>query len=330
MKKSLISIVVPVYNVEKHLERCIDSLISQTYKNIEIILVNDGSTDLSGKICDRKSKCDSRIKVIHKINNGVSAARNSGIDMCHGDFVAFVDSDDYVEKNYIKTLYELFDEETDITICNAKYIKSVNEKLNIEENIPIEIKKYSNIELCHRICEFEKGGIGSVCWGKLYRRKLLNSTKFVEGMINEDEVFLHEILYNLRSGKYTTEKLYNYCIYDENSIMRSKYNIKRLDSIKAFEMRIEFYKDRNKDLYEKTVANYLNVIGINYYLVKKYIPNCKKILNELKEKININYKKTTNMRFGFIWKIRLLMIKYTPLLYGLFMDVLKRRTGGKL
>ena len=105
MKNKLVSIVVPIYNVEKYLKRCVNSLLNQTYKNIEIILVDDGSTDSSGAICDQYKPKDNRIVVVHKSNGGLSDARNTGIDMARGEYIAFVDSDDYIHEDYIYNMY---------------------------------------------------------------------------------------------------------------------------------------------------------------------------------------------------------------------------------
>ena len=117
MKKHLVSIVVPVYNVEKYLKRCVDSIINQSYNNIEILLVDDGSTDSSGKICDDYLKKDSRIKVIHKQNGGLSDARNFGIDKSTGDYLSFIDSDDWIEKDMIMNLFNsIINEKSDISI----------------------------------------------------------------------------------------------------------------------------------------------------------------------------------------------------------------------
>ena len=150
----LISVIVPIYNVEKQLKRCINSIINQTYKNIQILLIDDGSKDSSGKICDDFSKYDTRIVVLHQDNVGVSAARNKGIELAKGRYICFIDSDDYIEKNYIEELYQLMrDEKIDLGICdlNYKYTnkedcwstvgeKTINLK-NVSEEIFLELNE---------------------------------------------------------------------------------------------------------------------------------------------------------------------------------------------
>ena len=137
-KQDLISIVVPIYNVEKYLEKCINSIIIQTYKNIEIILVNDGSTDSSGKICDIYLKKDKRIKVIHKKNGGLSDARNVGIENAKGKYIAFIDSDDFIDSDFIEILYNLIIEyNADVSCCKCNVIYKKNKKQQVEEKINI-------------------------------------------------------------------------------------------------------------------------------------------------------------------------------------------------
>lgn len=131
MKKPLISVIVPVYNTEKYLPKCLDSIINQTYKNLEIILVDDGSTDTSGKICDKYAKEDKRIKVIHKENGGQSSARNAGIKASGGEYICFSDSDDELDLNFVAELYSLYDDSCSLSLCGLLYRRLYN---NSEEN----------------------------------------------------------------------------------------------------------------------------------------------------------------------------------------------------
>ena len=174
-KTSLISIIVPVYNVEKYLERCINSLISQTYNNIEILLIDDGSTDKSGKIIDEMCLKDDRLKVFHKKNGGVSSARNYGLKKSNGKFVTFVDSDDYVDKDYIKVLAKYQSEgDYDIVISNAIDFNECIEEKNVRES-----RKTIALDKNQSVREFLKGTLfSSVCWGRLYKRDIINNIRF--------------------------------------------------------------------------------------------------------------------------------------------------------
>ena len=139
MEKPLISVIVPVYNVKQYLRRCVDSILKQTYENIEIVLIDDGSTDESGAICDRYAQKDVRVKVIHKENGGLSDARNKGMQEARGEYFAFVDSDDYIAKDYIAYLFELIVEnKAQISLCG--YLKFI-EKLPQKERKAVSVKK---------------------------------------------------------------------------------------------------------------------------------------------------------------------------------------------
>ena len=169
----MISIIVPVYNVDKYIERCIQSIINQTYKNLEIILIDDGSTDKSGAICDKYSKIDNRINVIHKKNGGLSEARNVGLDIARGDYIGFVDSDDYIHPQMYELLYKnLIGTSADISII--KHIRK-EEELGLGD---INSKKvYSNLEAIENILKKDSGIFIASC-NKLYKKET-KWTKFI-------------------------------------------------------------------------------------------------------------------------------------------------------
>ncbi|MDD6812335.1 MAG: glycosyltransferase family 2 protein [Lachnospiraceae bacterium] len=170
----LISIIIPVYNVEKYLTRCLESVVAQTYSNLEIILVDDGSTDNSGKVCDKYQEIDSRIKVVHKKNGGVSDARNEGIDEACGEYIAFVDSDDWVTRNYIENMYAILVKNScDIAICDVKRTSKGDLKKSTEK-----LKTYFKDEAIKQLL-YQK--ISTSACGKLY--KVENFIKLVYGMV---------------------------------------------------------------------------------------------------------------------------------------------------
>lgn len=184
MTDSLISVIVPVYKVEQFLHRCVDSLVSQTYKNIEIILVDDGSPDCCGVICDDYAKIDARIKVIHKQNGGLSSARNAGIDVAKGDYIAFVDSDDWVDCDCYDKLYHLARKYNASLICAGRY--DVDGATG-EETVGLcpEIEEViSGEEFASRI--FRWNNMDSASWDKLYSRELFEEIRYPEGVIGED------------------------------------------------------------------------------------------------------------------------------------------------
>jgi len=179
----LINIIVPIYNVEQYLRKCIDSILSQTYTNLRVIFVDDGSSDNCGQICDEYAKTDDRVTIIHRQNGGLSAARNSGLDICEGEYVAFVDGDDYVVLDYIEFLYKLLKENSaDISQCGWYIEYSQNRIMDSS-------RKHTTFTLN------SSQAIGSLCyngiynvgaWGKLYKLKLFKKVRFPEGRIFED------------------------------------------------------------------------------------------------------------------------------------------------
>ena len=201
-----ISVIVPVYNVEQYLERCVDSIINQTYKNLEIILVNDGSTDNSGQICDELAKKDDRIRVIHKKNGGVSEARNVGVKEISGEYIIFIDSDDYIDKKMFSVLYSQIKlEAADVSVCGV---------MNIYENNNIPQARNTNEYLILNnegfLREYLKGErIPGGIWNKLIKSSIAKSIKFPVGLIYEDAYYHYELIKLARRYVITTEPIYN-------------------------------------------------------------------------------------------------------------------------
>lgn len=201
--KPLISIVVPVYKVENYLHRCVESILKQTYENLEIILVDDGSPDHSPVICDKFANLDNRIKVIHKENGGVSSAWNAGLKICKGDYIGFVDSDDWIrEKMYEKLLNMIISYKADIAMCNA----FSNDNTNFNEK-EYKRKILSRDEFMPLIL---KDAIGSQLWKKLYSRHLLENIYFKEGKTTQDMQVSHLIFSRANKLAWTEEPLYYY------------------------------------------------------------------------------------------------------------------------
>ena len=184
-KKPLISVIVPIFRVEKYLEKCVSSIISQTYSNLEIILVDDGSDDNCPTICDNFQAKDSRIKVIHKTNGGLSQARNYGLRIATGDFIGFVDGDDWIEPcMYEALLSALLDTGADIAACN--YHKESTDSKDIQRIATSSERHLYSSEEAMRMILSLTGFIRTLVWNKLYRRSLLANVFFTEGKIYED------------------------------------------------------------------------------------------------------------------------------------------------
>ncbi|MWX42503.1 glycosyltransferase family 2 protein, partial [Francisella tularensis] len=187
----LITLVIPIYNIENYLGRCLDSVINQTYKDLEIILVNDGSTDNSLEICESYAKEDSRIKIINKNNGGLSSARNVGLDACKGDYVTFIDSDDWVSLDYIEILYKnIIDNNADISIINAIKVKSQNNDFTLKEQKNLLHTYFSSIEFAL------DNTLPVMACAKLYKTKLFENLRFTNSIVFEDEDIMYRLLYH--------------------------------------------------------------------------------------------------------------------------------------
>ena len=247
MTTSLISVIVPVYRVEKYLERCVKSILSQTYKNLEVILVDDGSPDQCPAICDACAEKDARVKVIHQENKGLSGARNAGIDAASGEYLAFVDSDDYVSPHFIEELYQLL-QDTGCAIgqCRFSYVKGDG----LVEEGDSAFCIYRGESLMEQLYGPEgKATCFVVAWNKLYRAELFKETgiRYPEGRIHEDEATTYRLFHEAKKLAFLDRALYGY--YTENGgSITSVFSAKRLQWLTAHEERIAFFK---KNGYEK-------------------------------------------------------------------------------
>lgn len=218
---SLISIIVPVYNVEKWLERCIQSLVDQTYRTLEIILIDDGSTDSSPIICDRWAEKDRRIIVVHKENGGISSARNLGIDMAHGRYISFVDSDDWVDPKFIEILHQLMvDYPCDLAECGSR--ETWGETYSTSYEVTAEV--YTKCEAME--AHLKDTRFTCVIWNKLYKREIITA-RFPEGKLHEDLFWTYQIIDQCTTLVHTAVPLY-YHFHRSDSISGNPYTLSRI------------------------------------------------------------------------------------------------------
>lgn len=225
----LISVVVPVYNVEKYVAKCLKSIIGQSYKNLEILVVDDGSTDGSGRICDEFMSNDSRIRVIHQKNGGLSIARNVGIEKARGEFVCFVDSDDYVKENFVKKLYEaVLRWGADVAVCGYEE-KNGSSSVDVLSKEEVLSGEEATIKLL-----VQQENIDVIAWNKVYRRELFTKSgvRFPEGMKYEDSLTTYKLLSLAKRVVYISEASYVYLRRDD-SITKSD---KKEESLKMREL----------------------------------------------------------------------------------------------
>lgn len=229
----LISIVVPVYKVEKYLDRCIQSMTEQTYTNLEIILVVDGSPDKSSAICDAWAAKDSRVSVIHKENGGAGRARNDALDRAKGELIGFVDSDDYIAPDMYETLYALLQQGADIAECG--YMTTEDDHTVFDE--AGDVTFYTAEEAMD--CNIQDTVFRQLIWNKLYRREVVGDIRFPVGRKIDDEFFTYRVLGNAKRLALTTKRCYAYR-QQPNSVMHQKNPVKAMEGIQAKQERLAY------------------------------------------------------------------------------------------
>jgi glycosyltransferase involved in cell wall biosynthesis len=274
MNQSKVSVIVPVYNVEKYLIKCLDSIVNQTLQEIEIICVNDGSTDNSPKILKEYSLKDERIKIIDKENNGLGAARNTGIEAAKGEYIGFVDSDDWIELDAYEKLYKNAKSlNSDMVMCPAQVFDDTTEELkNDQPAFTLEYfdKHFDNGTFNHKDSKDFIFHITVTAWNKIYKTEFLNRIKarFPENLIFEDNPFFYETYLKADNVSLIRDPLFFYRINRRDSII-SKADKKYFDVIKIFDIILKIFIDTNNFDYYKNdlIVTIFNNIFHRYYLV---------------------------------------------------------------
>lgn len=265
----LISVIVPVYGVERYLERCIDSILNQALPHYELILVDDGSSDECGSICDNYATIDYRIVVIHKINGGLSDARNAGIEyVVHNsasEWITYIDSDDWVSREYLIYLYQAVkNHKTTIACC--KHIECESEIADVTAFSPVFY--YSSGEE-FSVKEYK---YSQTAWGKLFSREYWDDLRFPVGMIHEDAFTIYKIILPAETIAFVAEpSLYFFNSGNNESITRKEWTPKRMDLIQAFEQKIEYSNKHGfTQYYMLQLKEYMNTLCYNYLQGKKH------------------------------------------------------------
>ena len=242
MREALISVIVAVYNIKEYLPRCVDSILSQTYKNLEIILVDDGSTDISGNICDDYAGRDNRIRVIHKANGGLSDARNAGLEAAGGAYIGFVDGDDWIEPDMYRAMYEACErEQAQIAACRYKQITRTG-VIDASTGNSVSLSKTEALEIY--VCGDERYLIYNSVWSKLFSERLIRGMRFPVGKNSEDIMFTTKAFCKMERLVYLDTAYYNYVLDREGSIMNEKAGERRLkDEIPFWREQISYIGD---------------------------------------------------------------------------------------
>jgi glycosyltransferase involved in cell wall biosynthesis len=275
----LVSVIVPIYKVEQYLARCVESIRNQTYENLEIILVDDESPDGCPKMCDEYKERDSRIRVIHQQNKGLSGARNAGIDIASGEYLVFVDSDDFIDKDFVWVLYEAAKEtNSEIALCKYEYVKgdglTQSHKLGKRST-------FTGVQLIEEMYSPD-GAFFVVAWNKLYHKSLFTNIRYPEGRIHEDEATTHQLYFEAKKGVFVDRYLYGYFIGGE-SITRKKFNRNRLDWAWSVGQRMDFMEEKKLGtLLPTALRHYADGVIDLYFQCKDGLPDSKLEQKKLK------------------------------------------------
>lgn len=308
-KQPLISVIVPIYKVEEYLNQCIDSIVSQTYRNLEIILVDDGSPDNCPKICDEWAEKDTRIKVLHLQNGGAGKARNIGLSKAQGEWVVFVDGDDYIHSDMIRHLHELLDG-ADLSECCIVNTFSGTASFSTDDEDVV-------------VCDAEEA-LGYLIDdsifrqtppNKLYKTKIIKSIPFPEGNLIDDEFWTYRVLGECKLLKHSSLKLYAYR-QQAGSVMHKKYSILRLQALDAQYERLQYLQERYPSLLQKAKIRFLLACIYHGQMVQRYCPQNEKksAMNKIKDyyrlvrldKNELNNVKQTQRIWMFLAKSSLL------------------------
>lgn len=345
----LISVIIPVYKVEAYLTACVESVLAQTYRNIEVILIDDGSPDQCPQMCDEFAAKDSRIRVIHKENGGLSSARNAGIDAARGKYLAFIDSDDLWTPLFLERLHSaLMEADADFAVCLFRRFRdeppkelppqAETEVLSQREAFEcfFNIRNVNMVVATNKLYRTSIFAVPNenmvVAWNKLYHTKLFNSIRYPVGKIHEDEAVIHEIIGAAKRVAWVEEEHYLYR-QAPNSITTAKFNLKRLDETYSKEQRIAFFEARGmQDLADRTKIVYLNNLMRLYRTVQAEAEDrdaakeaCRRLYKRFRElytpELIRNERIKSKLRYG--------LFRFAPALFSRIDYVRLKRKGAK-
>ncbi len=311
--KEIISVIIPIYNMEKYLTRCLDSVINETYKNLEILLINDGSTDNSEKICLEYAEKDKRIKYFYKENGGQGSARNMGLDIATGDYIAFVDSDDFIELDMYEILMNNIKQyDADISCCDGicSFDRVSHDK---------KIREFNNNEIMREHLNNNKGTGHSPC-DKLYRSVIFNDIRFPKMRAFEDCATIYKVFAKAQKVVYQNVELYHY-IERESSTMTQHFSKVKFQQIDAYYGMYKFYLDKYNE-YANLVKRFL-VGSMQYCLGEAYLDDKNKYEQELKE-LKEKLLETGGKGLSFKHKLSRILILRLPKIYA---KIYKKKRG---
>lgn len=316
-RADLITVIVAVYNIEDYVAKCIESVINQTYRTIEILVIDDGSTDKSGGICDAYAERDNRIKVFHGKNRGLSEARNQGIGYAKGDYLVFVDGDDWIHPQMIEMLYDVLKKNgSDIAACGFE-----------RKNIRFAEQKYRSSQLSVRNITREEAvsdmySANVVAWNKLYKRSIFDDIRYPAGRIHEDEFTAHRIYWKCNRISVISEPMYFY-VMREDSIVNTVTLKSIFDGLDALLDRLSFAKEHNwTEVLDSVAGRCLDYMAEWYYKLKK--SKDKKTAARIRNRARMLIKQNRDIKIKYQYHI----FAAAPVLYASYRYLIK--TYGKL
>lgn len=295
-RNDLISIMIPAYNVDRYIDKCLETLCGQTYSNIEIVIVDDGSTDTTGKKCDEWAGRDDRIRVIHQENRGVSGARNACVRNATGEYVAFVDPDDMVATDYVETLYRcILDNDVPMAQGRSENFFSEEDIKNFRSTDDCRV--LTGKEMCHILMtEYHKG------WGilmtKMCKRSIYDDIVFPQGRIHEDDYCIYRLYWNAGKVALTDRIVYYYRSKREGSITHVKYSLHRLDSLDALTKRCEFFRQQEQQsLYEDACLSLCRArVSALQSMEKAEVENKEKVISEVRRDLKEDLRRLRSLK----------------------------------
>ena len=312
-----ISIIIPVYNVEKYLDRCVQSVLNQSYTNLEVILVDDGSSDGSSRLCDLWAEKDARVRIIHQENRGVSAARNAGLDAATGEYLGFIDSDDYIAPDMYEKLYRsLRENNAEISVCGFYFVDENGTMLAEDRNLglPIKDQVVTGLDILKAMQTAKRGVFFVFSWNKLYQKQLFSDVRFPAGKLSEDTYVLCRILEQCNRISCISDICYYY-VQRSGSYMHNRNCLSYLHEAEARFEHMRFFSKRG--LFENAAHAYCDA-GLKLQDAiarRKDMPECSAELNEAFQTFRNNfqyYKYCTTKE-----KMQILFIYHCPRLFNL-------------
>ncbi len=315
--EALISVIIPVYKVEAYLKRCVDSVLAQTYPNVEILLVDDGSPDDCPRLCDEYAARHQNIRVIHQENKGLSGARNTGISHAKGEYLAFVDSDDLISPYYLESLYRaLVSTDSDLSQCRWEYVHE--DQILEAYQRDADVVCYTGREMLSNLY-IQTGAYYVVAWNKLYKKSLFENVRYPEGKIHEDEATTYRIFDQVSRAAVVDNALYGYFVgMNSTSITRNNFSKKKLDWCEANEQRVCYFVEKDyKELVIPAIKAWNDGSIDLYFKCRDRLPDAQAEMRRIRKNVRKSLKLVKH--YGSLpvkTRIGYLLFAWMPDLYG--------------